>query len=355
VAVAVAYVLRAMPHSVADIPVASISRPEPVEPLTITPPPPTPAKEGQTASLSTSRLIAPPKAAEPAPSRPRFLFRYSGLGELHGRLVVGSLHGDDVGATSLRCERVHMAAGQGICLEARRGVFTTYRAVLFGTSFEPRHQLPLTGVPSRTRVSPDGRRAAVTVFESGHSYDAGFSTRTSIIDIETGDLAEPTLEAFTVFRDDAEIRSPDFNIWGVTFARDSDRFYASLATGGQTYLVQGSVAARTLRILRGHVECPSLSPDNRRIAFKKRLGGMLGPITWRLTVLDLQTGEERELAETRSVDDQADWLDDSNVLYSLPAEESGTPSMRTYVVPADGSGQPQLLVQDAYSLVVLSR
>ena len=170
------------------------------------------------------------------------------------------------------------------------GVFTTYRAVLFGANFDPRHQLPLSGVPSRARISPDGRRAAVTVFETGHSYTAAFSTRTSLIDVETGDLAVPTLEAFTVLRDDAETRSPDFNIWGVTFARDSDRFYATLATGGQTYLVEGSVAARTLRILRGHVECPSLSPDNRRIAFKKRLGGMLGPITWRLTVLDLLDG-----------------------------------------------------------------
>jgi hypothetical protein len=355
VAVPVTYVLRAMKPSVLASPLASVRPPEPATPLVPPPSPSPPVKERGTAARPASRLVAPARVVEPPSPPRRALFRYSGLGELHGRLVVGSLQGGDVTATPLRCERVHMAAGHGVCLEARRGVFTTYHAVLFGENFEARHRLSLTGVPSRTRVSPDGRRAAVTVFETGHSYSAAFSTRTSIIDLETGDLAVPTLEAFTVLRDDAEIRSPDFNIWGVTFARDTDRFYATLATGGQTYLVEGSVTARTLRILRSHVECPALSPDNRRLAFKKRLGGQLGPITWRLAVLDLASGEERELAETRHVDDQADWLDDSTVLYAIRAADAGTAALDTYVVPADGSGVPRLLVPNAYSLVALRR
>ena len=40
------------------------------------------------------------------------------------------------------------------------------------------------------------------------------------------------------------------------------------------------------------------------------------PTTWRFTVLDLATGTETPLAETRSVDDQLAWLDDAHLLYS---------------------------------------
>ena len=52
------------------------------------------------------------------------------------------------------------------------------------------------------------------------------------------------------------------------------------------------------------VECPSLSPDGTRIAFKTRSDSGVGPITWRIAVLDLATSEVTELAETRNVDDQ---------------------------------------------------
>ena len=41
---------------------------------------------------------------------------------------------------------------------------------------------------------------------------------------------------------------------------------------------------------------------------------------------------ETQLAETRSVDDQAEWLDDDTVLYGLDGAVA--------VIPADGSGQP---------------
>ncbi len=34
------------------------------------------------------------------------------------------------------------------------------------------------------------------------------------------------------------------------------------------------------------IECPSLSPDGRRVAFKHRDGGLTGPVAWRLWVLN---------------------------------------------------------------------
>ena len=68
-------------------------------------------------------------------------------------------------------------------------------------------------------------------------------------------------------------------------------------------------------MIHENVECPSLSPDGTRIAYKKRTGSSSTP--WHLTVLDLATMRETPLAETRSVDDQVEWLDDDHVLYGV--------------------------------------
>jgi hypothetical protein len=196
-------------------------------------------------------------------------FRFTGAGDAYGHLVSGRLGAPRAAqlATALRCDRLALAAGRGVCLVAHRGVFTRYEAIVFDASFRPLHTLPLSGEPSRTRVSRDGRLGAVTVFESGHSYAAdAFSTRTSILDLERGELLAPDLERFTVTQDGERIDAVDMNFWGVTFTADSDRFYATLATGGRTYLVEGEIGARRMRVLRPDVECPALSPDGSRLA-----------------------------------------------------------------------------------------
>jgi Tol biopolymer transport system component len=98
-----------------------------------------------------------------------------------------------------------------------------------------------------------------------------------------------------------------------------------------------------MRTIHGDVECPSLSPDGTRIAYKKRVGA--GGKRWRPYVLDLQTMRETPLAETHSVDDQAEWLDDRHVLYGL--DES------IWAVPADGSGRPAAYARQADSPAVV--
>src|SRR5262249_6057080 len=178
-------------------------------------------------------LQAPRPASPPADTgpwtlpRPPVAFRFTGPGDAYGRLVtadLGSGSGDET-VTTLRCDRLDLAGGHGICLTARRGVFTTYEALLFDASFQTRHTLPLSGVPSRTQASPDGRLGAMTVFESGHSYSSGqFSTRTSIVDLDSGEVIVPDLERFTVVHDGTAIQGVDFNFWGVTFTRDGTRF-----------------------------------------------------------------------------------------------------------------------------------
>ena len=309
---------------------------------------------GAVAAAGTPADRAPAaSAAGEAPER-RFLVRHTALDRSFGFLAVES---DVLGtrtrrATPLACHRLHFAAGQGSCLVVERRFFTTYTAVLFDAAFRPRHRIPLNGVPSRTRVSPDGRHAAITVFVSGHSYaDSRFSTETGIVDTETGTLVVANLEELPVARDGQPFHALDFNFWGVTFAADGDRFFATLGTGGTVHLVAGSLAGRTLRVVAEGIECPALSPDETRIAFKKRMPGS-GKPHWRPHVLDLDTLAETALAETRNVDDQVEWLDDASILYALP-EETGSPTAHVWVVPADGSGQAEIFIEQASSPAVL--
>ena len=247
------------------------------------------------------------------------------------------------GSRDLACERVYYAGGEGICM-ALGSSGVDYSATIFDSSFQAQHEIGLTGLPSRARVSADGRYGAMTVFVSGDSYQTSptaFSTRTTIVEMKTGKQLGQ-LEQFGVTKDGKPFDAVDFNFWGVTFAKDPNRFYATLGTGGDHYLVEGDVPARSLRVLRDGVECPSLSPDNTQIAYKSRLGD---GERWRLHVLDVATLEDHPVAESKSIDDQVEWLDDDTLDYS---DETNV-----YTVPADGSGEAKLLLRDATSPVRL--
>lgn len=287
-------------------------------------------------------VSAVPRLLQP-PARPYLVVSSTASDETWRRLVLVSAAAPAAGVfvTSLSCERAHMAGGRGVCM--RQDVSTAaYYLEIFDDGFVPRHRVPLSGVPSRTRVSPDGRWASATVFERGHSYaEDGFSTRTTIVDTASGQIYGD-LEQFAVERDGRRFSSPDFNFWGVTFAPDSNTFYATLSSGGVNYLVAGRVDTRQVRVVRRDVECPSLSPDGRQIAFKH----LVRRGQWQLRVVDLQTGTERALAhETRNVDDQVDWLDDSRVIYQVV----GPGGASIWSLDTDDSAAPRLLVEHAFS------
>ncbi len=243
--------------------------------------------------------------------------------------------------TGLVCERVYFSGGQGLCLIPKQEALAqAVNARIFGADFRPLRTVRLDGLRSRARVSPGGRYGAATTFIAGHSYlDKGFSTFTALIDMAKGEVLAD-LERFEVTRDGKRFDKIDFNFWGVTFARDERRFYATLSTGGEFYLVEGDVLTRRARVVADGVECPSLSPDETRVAFKRRQGD-----TWRLHVLDLATGHETPLAEKRSVDDQVEWLDDDRILYGLIND--------LWVVRADGRGQSRIYIRDALSPAVV--
>jgi WD40-like Beta Propeller Repeat len=288
-------------------------------------------------------------------SAPHVVFRDTERGAGYGRIAVVPLAHPNArpALTGMNCDRVYVAGGRGLCLRAGRGVITTYKGVIFdAATFREERTFSLPGNPSRARVSADGRLVAYTVFVSGDGYNQiGFSTRTFIRDAASGrELAQ--LERFTTRRDGHVIHAPNFNFWGVTFARDDNRFYATLGSGDKTYLVQGDLARHEMKVLREGVECPSLSPDGTRIAFKQRAGGGVGPVHWRVAVLDLATLHARTLAETRNVDDQVEWLDDDTVVYGLPESQS-SPVMDVWRVAAAGGGKPQRLLTGAWSPAVV--
>src|SRR6185312_2628221 len=124
---------------------------------------------------------------------------------------------------------------------------------VFDARFRVRHHLDLPGIASRARVAPDGRVGASTVFVAGDSYaSASFSTRTEFFDLVHGHRITD-LEKFRVTHDGKVVDNTDRNYWGVTFAADSNRFYATLGTGGRTYLIRGNLRERTARVIRDDV------------------------------------------------------------------------------------------------------
>jgi hypothetical protein len=300
--------------------------------------------------VATTGAAPAPARLSAAPPRPYLLVRSTMPGDLWRRLVLVPLASPDGAGyvTPMACERAYFAAGRGVCLvEETQGLTIKYFADLFDDTFARLHRLPLTGLPSRTRVAPNGRLAAITVFETGHSYaELGFSTRTTIVDTIAGQTLTD-LESFAVLRDGKPFREVDFNFWGVTFAQDSNRFYATLQSGGVKYLVEGNAAARTARVVRTGIECPSLSPDNTRIAYKHllRADGF-----WQLRVHDLRTGTDTTLSrEERSVDDQVEWADNDRVMYHITGERGAD----IWSLRADGSEPPALVRQYAYAPAVV--
>ena len=303
-------------------------------------------QETAAAAEATAQRLDPAAVQD----EPHVVFRNTALGPSYGKVALVPVS-DPSGSRAIvdtSCERVYAVAQRGFCLSASRGVVTTYQGNVLGPDLTQIRTVTITGGPSRARVSESGERAASTVFVAGHSYlDTGFSTVTEIADTTTGQ-GLGNLETYRIDMNGSEYSNVDVNFWGVTFASDN-AFYATLGTGGKTYLIRGDVSKQEVTVLRENAECPSLSPDGRKIGYKKASGSAASR-TWRFTVLDLATGVETQLPETRSIDDQLAWLDDEHVLYGVPRSDTG--GIDVWVSPLTG-GQPRLLIPDAESPAVV--
>jgi hypothetical protein len=284
---------------------------------------------------------------------PHIAFRNMEPGPSYGRLTFTGLeHRDGRLATTLSCNRIYFATRAGICLAVATHP-AGYRAYLLTDSLDATRTLEIPGTPSRARVSIDGRLAAYTVFVGVDSYLApGLSTRTRIVDLTSGrELAD--LEAFEVKRDGRSIHGADFNFWGVTFTRDSTRFYATFGTASRTYLVDGDLDARTLTLVADDIECPSLSPDGMRIAFKKKSGSGFAA-RWQPAILELSSKTVTLLPEPRHIDDQIEWLDNDHILYAVAHSLSAAERRSdVWMLARDGSSAPVRFLADAESPAVV--
>ncbi len=285
---------------------------------------------------------------------PRIVFRHTGIDSHYGLVAMVPL--DDPSGprtfTDVPCDRVDADAGGATCLVTERGVVTKFSDVLYDADWQESDTLSLAGIPSRTRLSPDGSLVASTVFVNGHSYmQTGFSTVTTVRST-TGGENYGNLEHFTLDIGGEEVAPVDRNVWGVTFV-DDQTFYATVGTGGQTYLVRGDLGARTLTALTENAECPSLSPDGSKVAFKIDVDPSDQKV-WGLAVYDLATGERTALTDgPEPVDDQVEWLDDDTLVYGQPrTDEAGVTDI--WAVDTYPDAEPHLLIEEAWSPAVVS-
>ena len=144
----------------------------------------------------------------------------------------------------------------------------------------------------------------------------------------------------------------DRNVWGVTFA-GGDRFFATVASGGRTWLREGSLGARTMTSVVTEAECPSVSPDGSRVAFKVRRdsgGDLVGGtgVHWDVAVLDLSSRERTVIELERGIDDQLEWLDEGTLLYGLPREDAGWDA-DVFALEAVEGAEPELFIEHAWS------
>lgn len=70
-----------------------------------------------------------------------------------------------------------------------------------------------------------------------------------------------------------------------------------------------------------------------------------------MAVMNLANGDVTTLAETRTVDDQPAWLDDEHAVYGLQRPASAETDV--WVVPAEGTGEPEVLIPLAWSPAVV--
>ena len=226
--------------------------------------------------------------------------------------------------TVLSCDRVHATpTGEVLCFskaaqgKPEPGARTTLFVFANDLSAAGQHVNDTQGRPSRARISPDGRFSASAEFTTGHSYvgvgGSTFSTAT-VIASNDGDHRGENIQDWALLDAGKPVTAVDLNLWGVTFdPANSDRFFVTAYFVGKPYLAEGSIKARRMVVVRPDMECPSFSPDGKRLAFKKRTSAT----GWSPAVLDLASMKETVFDVANSVDDQIEWLDARTLIYEV--------------------------------------
>ena len=143
------------------------------------------AQFGDFAAARGEPLPAVAPAAEIAGmvTAPHLVFRHTGVDRGYGMLSMAPLDPPDARhvALGMPCERVGFAAGQGICLQADRGVFTTFKAILFDRAFNQR-----STIRARWKPEPNARFRRRPC-----RCDHGVSIRTQLCSVRLFDQDHP--------------------------------------------------------------------------------------------------------------------------------------------------------------------
>lgn len=269
-------------------------------------------------------------------------------GEDYGKVGVMTFDGQRI-ITELRCSRIDINAFRGLCLAGPSEIQLSGVGLILDPQLVPTSKFDVND-PSRAVVSPDGTLVAWTGFTSGHSYaEIGeFSTITQLIAVDR-QIGVNLETDFTTVVEGEESEAPDRNFWGVTFA-DNETFYATMQSGQNIWIVEGSTSTARINTKFADASCPELSPDGTTIVAKEQRGDR-----FQLVAIDVETGARRDLGETRSVDDQIEWLDNDSILYGIVNEDEGTeaqPAWDVYVLDTAPGASPQLLIPFADSPAV---
>jgi len=310
------------------------------------------------ATQPTSTQVPKTPTVVPEPSGP--VQPVAAAGEV---VFVNRIPGDDYGRLGIRhsdgtrtlldqrCLRVHIAAGNGVCLSQDDALVPAYTTTFFQADDPYQSELKsyASALPSRARISPDGSLSSVTAFISGTSY-ADISGETStIVTIDKIESREQLRGAnqFEVLSNVQKYNDPTSEYWGLTFA-DNDEIYITGFFGEAPEIMHGSLDAMTVKPTGYDGSCPSLSPDGETLVYKASRddGG------FDLVAVDLASDTTWQLGETRSVDDQVEWLDNDTILYALHPDGGDTPTQPEFDIwvldIAEGS-EPELFLPNADS------
>ena len=81
----------------------------------------------------------------------------------------------------------------------------------------------------------------------------------------------------------------------------------------------------------------------------------MGPPHFQLVSYDLETGVRTGLSETRSIDDQVEWLDADTIVYALAdGESTAQPATELWTLDVTPTSEAQLYIISAESPAVVS-
>lgn len=83
---------------------------------------------------------------------------------------------------------------------------------------------------------------------------------------------------------------------------------------------------------------PKLSPDGNRLVAMRNMGGH----NWHAVVVDLRTGEERDISPERSVDGVPEWSGDGRKLIFWHVDPKDLPRSGLYTMDPDGSNRQRI-------------